>query len=49
MAMVDTFTNKLGLEQEVLDLKGLALVAVSQHIISLERDLLNPNHTTVTV
>jgi hypothetical protein len=41
-----TFTNKHGLEQEVQDLKELAMVVVSQHIISLENVKLKLNLIT---
>jgi len=46
MAMADTSTNKHGQEQEVPDLKELALDVVSQHIISLENVKLKLNLIT---
>jgi hypothetical protein len=42
-AMVATFTNKHGPQQEVPDFQGLAMVVVSQHIISLENVKLKLN------
>ena len=46
MAMADTSTNKHGQQQEVQDLKELAMVVVSQHIISLENVKLKLNLIT---
>ena len=44
--MADTSTNKHGQQQEVQDLKELAMVVVSQHIISLENVKLKLNLIT---